>query len=109
MVVWADARAVRPYMHSSSSSYQPFYASIFVRFVSIYAISARRALLFSWHLCRLAWADARAVRPYMHSSSSSYQPYGNAISPISPRNLTHFVVQYGPLYTPKWLILECDY
>ena len=57
----------------------------------------------------IVWADARAVRPYMHSSSSSYQPYGNAISPISPRNLTHFTVQYGPLYTPKWLILQRDY
>ena len=41
----------------------------------------------------IVWADARAVRPYMHSSSSSYQLYGNAISPISPRNLTHFTRQ----------------
>ena len=44
--VGADARAVRPYMHSRSSSHSPFYASILVRFVLICGISAYRVSLF---------------------------------------------------------------
>ena len=85
---WADARAVRPYMHSSSSLYPSFYTSIQAMWV-----------------CR----DARFVRPFgaeqstcstVYSSTVNYiafqsQSFCTLIWVILPRNLSHFTTRYG--------------
>ena len=85
---WADARLVRPYMHSNSPSYPSFYTSIWAMWV-----------------CR----DARSVRPFyaeqsicstVYSSTVNYiafqsQPFCTLIWVILPRNLSHFTTRYG--------------
>ena len=85
---WADARAVRPYMHSNNPLYPSFYTSIWAMWV-----------------CR----DARFVRPFcaeqstcqfVYSSTVNYiafpsQPFCTLIWVILPRNLSHFTTRDG--------------
>ena len=85
---WADARTVRPYMHSNNPPYPSFYTSIWTVWV-----------------CR----DARFVRPFgmkqstcptAYSSTVNYiafqsLPFCTLIWVILPRNLSHFTTQYG--------------
>ena len=86
-IIGTDARAVRPYMHSSSSPSPPFYTLIrlmwecrdarVVRPFHVNKIANAQAVYpympynnqlvdsFTAHLSTAMRADARAVRPYM--------------------------------------------
>ena len=58
-------------------------------------------------------ADARAVRPYMHSNGVEFAPIDYQrletrvlILAILHGNLSHFAAQYNPYCTVKWVRLE---
>ena len=81
---WADARAVRPYMHINKQLVHPF-------------------------TCQQStemWADARAVRPTCIHRGFPHGEHCDAISAILARNITHFFSGNGPYCTPIWLRLQ---
>ena len=71
----ADARAVRPYMHSSRSPRQPFYALIWPMWVCRDARSVRPSHSKCVHIYVVFRADARAVRPYIPWTWSNPTPF----------------------------------
>ena len=72
---WADARAVRLYMHASSSSSPPFCTSIRLMWVCRDARFVRPLKVNGKQIHAVIGTDARAVRPYMHSSNSFSPPF----------------------------------
>ena len=82
MFIGADARAVRPYMRSRARHFSHFtYRLGHDRYVGTHGSCVRShekespytRLQEQTHV--FVGADARAVRPYMRSSGSSFQPH----------------------------------
>ncbi|EHO67190.1 hypothetical protein HMPREF9944_02291 [Segatella maculosa OT 289] len=76
---WADARAVRPYMHSIGSPSPPSYTLIRLMRECRDARFVRPLKVNGKQIHAVIGTDARAVRPYMHSSSSPPPPFCTSI------------------------------
>ena len=74
-VIGTDARTVRPYMHSSGSPSPPFCTSIRLMRECRDARFVRPLKVNGKQIHAVIGTDARAVRPYMHSSSSPSPPF----------------------------------